>query len=74
MSNLDRFSWPLQVERPSLLDLEEQNELNKKHMVMDYVSLHWDVYSLVPSVEQVQEHYFKIDLDSDVVKSIIEEF
>ena len=76
--NLNRFSHSLASERvdPFFFQqaIQEQNELNKRHLVSDYISLHWDIYTLVPSSEDIQEHFYKIDLDSDMIEKLLREF
>ena len=73
---IDRFSSPLASERvsPSLEYLQEQQELNKKHIVMDYLSAYWNEYSLVPSAEHIQDHFYKIDLDLSMIENEISRF
>lgn len=72
----DRFSSPLASERvsPSLEYLQEQQELNKKHIVMDYLSAYWNEYSLVPTAEHIQDHFYKIDLDLNMIENEINRF
>ena len=73
---IDRFSSPLASERvsPSLEYLQEQQELNKKHIVMDYLSAYWNEYSLVPTAEHIQDHFYKIDLDLSMIENEINRF
>ena len=72
----DRFSSPLHSERVSLsLDyLQEQQELNKKHIVQDYISAFWNDFYLVPSAEHIQDHFYKIDLDLNMIENEISRF
>jgi hypothetical protein len=76
--SLNRFSYPLTSERvhPFFLQdaIQEQNELNKRHLVSDYISLYWDIYSVVPSVEEIQEHFYKMDLDPGMINKLLKEF
>jgi hypothetical protein len=75
-NNLDRFSRPLHTEGVgiSLDAIQEQQELNKKHIVMDYISNYWNSFSLVPTAEYVQEALYKIDIDLDLIKNEISRF
>jgi hypothetical protein len=76
--NLDRFARPLDSERVGgfwMQDyIQEQQELNKKHIVQDYISSFWNDFYLVPSAEHVQEALYKIDLDLDLIQNELERF
>lgn len=76
--NLDRFSRPLASERvhPFFMQdaIREQMELNKKNLVMDFISDYWEQYALVPDAETVQEILYHIDLDQDFINDVIKEF
>lgn len=76
--NLDRFSSPLDSERVNPYHMkqmiEEQQEENKKDLINEYLSWCWEEFSLVPDAEQVQEYFYKIDLDADMIKELIRRF
>jgi hypothetical protein len=70
-NSLDRFSSPLETERVNIHWMkqahEQQQELNKKHIVNTFISKYWDEYALVPDTETIQEVLYHIDLDEDMV-------
>jgi hypothetical protein len=76
--NFDRFSSPLESERVNpyhlALMIQEQQELNKIDLVDQYISDYWNKFYLVPDVETVQEHFYKLDLDQDLIKERLELF
>lgn len=77
-SNLDRFSRPLDSERVGgfwMQDhIQEQQELNKKHIVMDYISNYWNAFELVPDAEHIQDHFYQLDLDLSLINAELERF
>jgi hypothetical protein len=77
-NNLDRFSSPLDSERvsPFLMDqmIQEQQELNKIDLVDQYISSYWNQFYLVPDTEDIQEHFYQVDIDQDLIKERLELF
>lgn len=77
-NNLDRFSSPLASERvsPFLMAqmIQEQQELNKIDLVDQYISSYWNQSYLVPDTEDIQEHFYQIDIDQDLIKERLELF
>ena len=71
MNNLDRFSSPLDSERvnPYHMEqmIEEMHDLNKKHIIDAFICNYWANIGLVPDAELIQETYYKIDLDMDMI-------
>jgi hypothetical protein len=78
LNNLDRFSSPLDSERvsPFLMDqmIQEQQELNKIDLVDQYISTYWNQFYLVPDTEDIQEHFYQLDIDQDLIKERLELF
>jgi hypothetical protein len=76
--SLNRFSCPLDSERvsPFLMDqmIQEQQELNKIDLVDQYISTYWNQFYLVPDTEDIQEHFYQIDIDQDLIKERLELF
>jgi hypothetical protein len=72
LNNLDRFSSPLDYERvsPFLMAqmIQEQQGLNKIDLVDQYISTYWNQFYLVPDTEDIQEHFYQIDIDQDLIK------
>jgi hypothetical protein len=77
-SNLDRFSSPLSFERvsPFHMDqmIQEQQQLNKVDLIDQYISTYWDRFNLVPDTEAIQEHFYQLDIDQDLIKERLELF
>jgi hypothetical protein len=77
-NNLDRFSSPLDSERvhPFHMDqmIQEQQELNKIDLVDQYISSYWNQFYLVPDTEDIQEHFYQLDIDQDLIKERLELF
>jgi hypothetical protein len=75
MSNLDRFARPLDSERVGGYWLqqvaEEQRELNKKNMVDNYISVYFNATGLKPCAEYIQEKFYQVDLDLDMIQERI---
>jgi hypothetical protein len=69
--NLDRFSHPLDSERVGgyWMDqmIEEQTELNKKDLIDRYISTFYNDYNLVPDAETIQEIFYMLELDDDMI-------
>jgi predicted nucleotidyltransferase len=78
LNNLDRFSSPLDSERvhPFLMAqmIQEQQELNKIDLVDQYISSYWNQFYLVPDTEDIQEHFYQLDIDQDLIKERLELF
>jgi hypothetical protein len=77
-SNLDRFSSPLTSERvlPFHMDqmIQEQQDLNKIDLIDQYISTYWNNFYLVPETEVIQEHFYQLDIDQDLIKERLELF
>jgi hypothetical protein len=54
--------------------IKEQQQENKIRMIDQYISMTWDMYSLLPDAEEVQEHFNKLDLDLDLIQERLELF
>lgn len=78
MISLDRFSRPLDSERVGGYWMqqvhEELCELNKKHIIDAFISNYWANIGLVPDAELIQETYYKIDLDLDLINERLRVF
>jgi hypothetical protein len=78
MSNLDRFSSPLASERVNPYHMEQIHEelceLNKKHIIDAFISNYWENVGLVPDAEMIQETFYKIDLDMDLINERLNQF
>lgn len=78
MNNLDRFSSPLETERVNPYHMqqmiEEQQDLNKKHLVDYTISHYWANVGLVPDAEMIQELLYKVDIDLDLIQSRLDVF
>lgn len=76
--NLDRFSRPLDSERVNpyfLVDaIEEQRYLNKRDIVSSFIENCWNEGEFVPDAEMIQENFYKIDLDEDMINELIKIF
>jgi hypothetical protein len=77
-NNLDRFSQPFHSERLAKHFLseiiEEQTALNKRDIVDQYISWHFNQHGLIPEAEAVQERFYQIDLDLDMIEERIMQF
>jgi hypothetical protein len=73
MNNLDRFSSHLESERvnPYHMEqmIEELHDLNKNHIVDAFICNYWANIGEVPDAELIQETYYKIDLDLDMINA-----
>ena len=54
--------------------IQEQQELNKIDLVDQYISSYWNQFYLVPDTEVIQEHFYQIDIDQDLIKERLELF
>jgi hypothetical protein len=76
--SLNRFSSPLTSERvhPFHMDqmIQEQQELNKIDLIDQYISTYWNHFYLVPDTEAIQEHFYQLDIDQDLIKERLELF
>ena len=71
---MDRFSSPMSREfsRPSLDMIDEQNELNKRDIVGEYVRNYAEDNGMFPDSIEVQEVFYPIDLDIDLIEKEIQ--
>ena len=78
MMNLDRFSSPLASERVNPYHLqqmiEDQRQANKKDMVDSFISVYWESFVRLPEAEEVQEHYYALDIDLDLIEDRLNKF
>ena len=78
MNNLDRFSSPFDSERVNPYHMqqmiEEMHELNKKHIVDAFICNYWANIGELPEAELIQETYYKIDLDLDMIEQRLRVF
>jgi hypothetical protein len=78
MSHFDRFSSPLSSERVNpyfmSLAIEEQREANKKHIVRSYIGRHFSIHGYLPDLEEIQEKFYHLDLDDDMIKEELMNF
>jgi hypothetical protein len=78
LNNLDRFSSPLDSERVHHFlmaqMIQEQQELNKIDLIDQYISTYWNQFYLVPDAEDIQEHFYQVDIDQDLIKERLELF
>jgi hypothetical protein len=69
--SLNRFSSPLSFERvlPFHMDqmIQEQQDLNKIDLIDQYISTYWNTFYLVPDTEAIQEHFYQLDIDQDLI-------
>ena len=54
--------------------IQEQQELNKIDLVDQYISTYWNQFYLVPDTEDIQEHFYQLDIDQDLIKERLELF
>jgi hypothetical protein len=47
--------------------IEEQTELNKKDLIDMYISTFYSDYNLVPDAETIQEIFYMLELDDDMI-------
>jgi hypothetical protein len=75
MSNLDRFSHPLDSERVGGYWMNEiirdQLESVKKDIIDTYISTYFNATGLKPCAEYIQEKFYQIDLDLDMIQERI---
>jgi hypothetical protein len=76
--SLNRFSSPLTSERvsPFHMDqmIQEQQDLNKIDLIDQYISTYWNNFYLVPDTEAIQEHFYQLEIDQDLIKERLELF
>jgi hypothetical protein len=76
--SLNRFSSPLASERVLPFHMEqmiqEQQDLNKIDLIDQYISTYWNTFYLVPDTEAIQEHFYQLDIDQDLIKERLELF
>jgi hypothetical protein len=77
-SNLDRFSSPLETERVNPYHMQqfinEQNQLNKKDLIDSYIHRFYDFHGYTPGAEEIQEHFYRLDMDLDLIEQRLEVF
>ena len=78
MDSLDRFSSPLASERvnPFFLSqaIDEQRQDMKIEIIREFISSYWSAHQEMPCLDLIQETYFHLDLDDDLIKKELEEF
>lgn len=76
MTTLDRFSQPLsrELSRLSLAEIDEQNELNKRDLVYNFVNKYYDDTGRLPEVEDIQETFYHVELPDSLVQSELNNF
>lgn len=72
MSKLDRFSSPLSSERvnPYFMQqmIEEARQEVKIDIVREFISVYFSATQELPDLDTIQETYYHLDLDDNLIK------
>jgi hypothetical protein len=76
--SFDRFSSPLESERVNpyfmSLAIEEQRQEIKIDIIREFISAYYSATQELPDLDLIQETYYHLDLDDDVIKKELMNF
>lgn len=77
-SSLNRFNHPLSSERVNpyfaTQAIEEQREAVKLDIIREFISSYFAATQELPYLDLIQDTYYHLDLDDDMIKRELEDF